>query len=427
MDGRGLDLGGGVEHLQSALGLAVLLALAWALSENRAAIRGRVVWPGLALSAVLGIAMLELPALRAVFAALARAVGAVAEATRAGTTFVFGYLGGGDLPFEPSRPEYVFVLAFRALPIVVVMSALTALLFHWRIIPLLVRGAAAVLRRTLGVGGAVGLSTAANIFLGMVEAPLVIRPYLARLTRGELFIVMTGGMAGIAGTVMVLYAVLLAPIIPEAFGHILIASVLGAPLAIVVGHIMVPDAGGVVDGDAAPGLGRAADSAMDAIAQGTQAGVELLINIVASLVVLVALVALANAVLGLVPDIAGSPVTLQRALGLAMAPVCWLMGVPWAEAQTAGALMGVKTVLNELIAYAELARLPPEALSPRSRLIMLYALCGFANFGSLGIMIAGLSTMAPARRGEIVGLGAKSIVSGTLCTCLMGAFAGLWF
>ena len=416
-----------MEHLQSALGLAVLLALAWALSENRAAIRGRVVWPGLALSAALGIAMLELPALRAVFAALARAVGAVAEATRAGTAFVFGYLGGGDLPFEPSRPEHVFVFAFQVLPIVVVMSALTALLFHWRIIPLLVRGAAAVLRRTLGVGGAVGLSTAANIFVGMVEAPLVIRPYLARLTRGEMFIVMTGGMAGIAGTVMALYAVLLAPIIPEAFGHILIASVLGAPLAIVVGHIMVPDAGRVADRDTAASLGRAADSAMDAVAQGTQAGVELLINIVASLVVLVALVALANTLLGLLPDIAGAPVTLQRALGLAMAPVCWLMGVPWAEAQSAGALMGVKTVLNELIASAELARLPPEVLSPRSRLIMLYALCGFANFGSLGIMIAGLSTMAPTRRGEIVGLGMKSIVSGTLCTCLMGALAGLWF
>ncbi|MFN0043421.1 MAG: NupC/NupG family nucleoside CNT transporter [Alphaproteobacteria bacterium] len=416
-----------MEHLQSAFGLAVLLALAWAVSENRAAVRGRIVWPGLALSAALGIAMLELPALRAVFAALARAVGAVAEATRTGTAFVFGYLGGGDLPFEPSRPEHVFVLAFQALPIVVVMSALTALLFHWRIIPLLVRGAAIVLRRTLGVGGAVGLSTAANIFVGMVEAPLVIRPYLARLTRGEMFIVMTGGMAGIAGTVMVLYAVLLAPIIPEAFGHILIASVLGAPLAIVVGHIMVPDSGGGADCDGAPDLARATDSAMDAVARGTQAGVELLINIVASLVVLVALVALTNAMLGLVPDIAGAPVTLQRALGLAMAPVCWLMGVPWAEAQSAGALMGVKTVLNELIAYAELARLPPEALSPRSRLIMLYALCGFANFGSLGIMIAGLSTMAPTRRGEIVGLGMKSIVSGTLCTCLLGAFAGLWF
>ena len=416
-----------MEYLQSAFGLAAFLALAWAISENRAAVRGRIVWPGLALSAALGIAMLELPALQAIFAALARAVGAVAEATRAGTAFVFGYLGGGDLPFEPSRPENIFVLAFQALPIVVVMSALTALLFHWRIIPLLVRGAALVLRGTLGVGGAVGLSTAANIFVGMVEAPLVIRPYLARLTRGEMFIVMTGGMAGIAGTVMVLYAVLLAPIIPEAFGHILIASVLGAPLAIVIGHIMVPDTGGVAQTHEAPALERAADSAIDAVAKGTQAGVELLINIVASLVVLVALVALANALLGLVPEIAGAPVTLQRALGLAMAPVCWLMGVPWAEAQSAGALMGVKTVLNELIAYAELARLPPEVLSPRSRLIMLYALCGFANFGSLGIMIAGLSTMAPTRRGEIVGLGMKSIVSGTLCTCLMGALAGLWF
>jgi CNT family concentrative nucleoside transporter len=412
-----------VEQLQSAAGLVAFLGFAWLISENRRAVRPRLLLSGVALTAALAVALLEAPPLRAAIGALNRAIGAVAEATRAGTSLVFGYLGGAPLPFEPTHPGSAFVLAFQALPIVLVMSALATLLFHWRVIPALVRAAAWLLARTMGVGGAVGLSTAANIFVGMVEAPLVIRPYLERITRGELFIVMTAGMAGIAGTVMALYAGFLAPVMPEAFGHILIASVISAPLAIAIGHLMVPDAG-TAEGERAA-LEPVAASSMDAIAKGIQAGAELLINIVASLVVLVALVSLANAALGLLPEVAGAPVTLERALGVVMAPVCWLMGVPWSEAMTAGALMGQKTVLNELIAYAELARLPPDALSERSRLIMVYALCGFANFGSLGIMIAGLATMAPARRAEIVALGPRSIVSGTLCTCFMGALIGL--
>ena len=269
------------------------------------------------------------------------------------------------------------------------MSVLTTLLFYWRVLPPIVRGFSWALERSLGVGGAVGLSTAANIFVGMVEAPLFIRPYLVRLTRGELFIVMTGGMAGIAGTVFVLYATILKPVIPDAAGHLLIASVLSAPVAILISQIMVPDppdartAGTLVDPE------PVAASTMDAIVKGTIAGLELLLTICAMLIVLVALVHLANAVLGLLPAMAGAPVTLQRLLGYAMAPVCWLMGIPWAEAVIAGSLMGMKTILNEFIAYLELAALPAETMSPRSRLIMLYALCGFANFGSLGIMIGG--------------------------------------
>jgi concentrative nucleoside transporter, CNT family len=306
-----------------------------------------------------------------------------------------------------------------------VMSVLTTLLFYWRILPPIVRGFAWLLERTLGVGGAVGLSTAANIFLGMVEAPLFIRPYLVHLTRSELFIVMTGGMAGIAGTVLVLYAQILGPIIPDVAAHLVIASVLGAPAAILVSLIMVPERaksrteGKLVD------PGPVAASTMDAIVKGTAAGLELLLNIVAMLIVLVALVHLANAILGLLPNVADAPISLQRALGLVMAPVCWLMGVPWNEAATAGELMGLKTILNEFIAYVELSKLPPEALDPRSRLIMLYAMCGFANFGSLGIMIGGLATMAPERRKDVIDLGLKSILSGTLTTCLLGAIVGV--
>jgi len=301
---------------------------------------------------------------------------------------------------------------------------LTAVLTYWRILPWIVRGFARVLEKFLGVGGAVGLATAANVFVGMVEAPLFIRPYLARLTRGELFMVMTGGMAGIAGTVFVLYATILTGVIPDVAGHLLVASIVGAPAALLVSQLMVPD-GGAQSEVGTIEVGEVASSTMDAIVRGTTTGLELLLNIVAMLIVLVALVHLANAVLGLLPDVAGSSITLQRLLGIVMAPVCWLMGVPSDQAVTAGALMGIKTVLNELLAYLQLAELPAEALDARSRLIMLYALCGFANFGSLGIMMAGLTVMAPERRADIISLGGKSIVSGTLTTCLIGAIVGI--
>jgi CNT family concentrative nucleoside transporter len=305
-----------------------------------------------------------------------------------------------------------------------VMSVLTTLLFYWRVLPPVVRGMAWLLERTLGVGGAVGLSTAANIFLGMVEAPLFIRPYLAQLTRSELFLVMTGGMAGIAGTVLVLYATLLSPVIPDASAHFVIASVLSAPAAILVSLIMVPETeagctGGALDPE------MAVTSTMDAIVKGTIAGVELLVNIVALLMVLAAMMYLVNALLGLLPMVGGAAISAQRILGMVMAPVCWLMGLPWDQALAAGPLMGVKTLLNEFIAYLQFARLEPGMLDPRSRLIMLYALCGFANFASLGIMIGGLGTMAPQRRDEINALGLKSIVSGTLTTCVMGAIVGM--
>ncbi len=414
-----------MQALQSALGGLVLLGLAWAMSENRRAVSWRAVWPSLALTVVLAALMLKVPGLKLAFAATASAVDALAAATRAGTSFVFGYLGGGPLPFASTVPGGEFILAFQALPIVLVLSALTTLLFHWRILPPIVRGFAVVLERTLGVGGAVGLSTAANIFLGMVEAPLFIRPYLGRLSRGELFVVMTGGMAGIAGTVFVVYATLLRNVIPDVAGHLLVASILGAPAAILISHLMVPDPAEARTQAELSDPGPVASGAMDAIVKGTAVGLELLLNIVAMLIVLVALVHLANAMLAVLPDIAGAPITLQRLLGLVMAPVCWLMGIPWAEARTAGALMGIKTILNEFVAYVQLAQQPAEALSPRSRLIMLYALCGFANFGSLGIMIGGLATIAPERRDDVISLGLKSIVSGTLSTCVIGAIVGM--
>ncbi|MBV8921834.1 NupC/NupG family nucleoside CNT transporter [Bradyrhizobium sp.] len=413
-------------QLQSLFGIFALLAIAWLFGENRRAVSLRQAAIGLVVTFLTAVILIKLPIVASAFGAINDAVGAIAAATRAGTAFVFGYVGGGALPFDLKAPGADFVLAFQALPIVLVMSVLTTLLFYWKILPPIVRGMAWALERTLGVGGAVGLSTAANIFLGMVEAPLFIRPYLALMTRSELFLVMTGGMAGIAGTVLVLYATLLAPLIPDAAAHFVIASVLGAPGAILISLIMVPETSDrLTSGAFGEDPKMQAASTMDAIVLGTAAGLELLLNIVAMLLVLVALVYLANAILSLLPQVGGASISLQRFLGLVMAPVCWLMGLPWSQAVTAGSLMGTKTVLNELIAYVDFSRLDTSALDPRSRLIMLYAMCGFANFGSLGIMIAGLGTMAPARREEINALGLKSIVSGTLTTCLMGAMVGV--
>jgi len=411
--------------LQSAFGVVVLLAFAWAISEQRFAVSARNVLIGLAVTFVLAILCLKLQPIRDLFTLANVPVQAIADATRAGTSFVFGYLGGAELPFEPKRPGTEFIFAFQVLPIVLVMSVLTTLLFYWKIIPPIVRGFSWLLERTMRVGGAVGLATAANIFVGMVEAPLFIRPYGARLSRSELFVVMTGGMASIAGSVLVLYATLLAPVIPDAAGQLIIASVLSAPAAILISQIMVPESEERHTDASLIEPEPVAVSTMDAVVKGTTVGLQLLLNIVAMLIVLVALVHLVNAALGVLPQLGGEPITLQRMLGYAMAPVCWLMGLPWQEAVTGGELMGIKTILNELIAYVRLAELPQDALSERSRLIMLYALCGFANFGSLGILMAGLTTMVPERQKEIVALGPRSIVSGTLATCLTGAVVGV--
>jgi CNT family concentrative nucleoside transporter len=348
-----------MQNIQSAVGIFALLALAFLVSEDRRLVSWRQAATGLALTFVLAVLMLKIPQLQAAFAVIGDAVDAIAAATRAGTTFVFGYLGGGPLPYELKTPGAEFVFALQALPVVLVMSVLTTLMFHWGILPPIVRGFAIALERTLGVGGAVGLSTAANIFLGMVEAPLCIKPYLGRLTRSELFVVMTGGMAGIAGTVLVLYATVLGNAIPDAAGHLVVASVLGAPAAILISLIMVPEKPQSRALGELGGLDPVASNTMDAIVRGTMAGLELLLNICAMLIVLIALVHLVNAMLGLLPAIAGAPVTLERMLGIMMAPVCWLMGIPWSEAVTAGALMGLKTILNEFVAYLKLARFRP--------------------------------------------------------------------
>ncbi len=409
--------------LQSFAGLLILTAIAWLLSEQRKNLQLRTVLVGMGLQLVLALLLLKLPLFRQIFITLNDVIGILEESTRAGTTFVFGYLGGGPAPFETTTPGADFILAFRALPLVLVMSALSALLFYWRILPLVVKGFSWLLERSMGIGGALGLGAAANIFVGMVEAPLLIRPYLNRMSRSEIFAVMSCGMATIAGTMMVLYASILGDTIPEALGHILSASLISAPAALLVARLMVPEDGSSTAGALVPP--QEASSSMDAITRGTLAGLKLFLNIIAMLIVLVALVYLANQIIGLLPNVAGEPLSMQRILGWLMSPIVWLMGIPWSEAQTAGGLMGVKTILNEFIAYLDMAALPEGTLSERSLLIMTYALCGFANLGSLGIMLGGMCAMAPDRREEIVGLGMKSIVAGTLATCMTGAVVGI--
>jgi len=406
--------------MQALGGIVVILLIAWAISENRRAAPVRLIYVGMALHIALALLLLKIPAVRESFLAANALVDALQAATRAGTSVVLGYLGGGSLPFEIKPGTSSFVLAFQALPLVLIISALSALLYHWRVLPLVVRGFAWCLRRTLGLGGTAGVSVAANVFVGMVEAPLLVKPYLAKASRSDLFLIMTAGMATIAGTVLVLYATFLKDAVPGAIGHLLAASVLNAIAAIVIARIMVPQDENVPP--TAAELGKLYENSMDAITRGTIDGLTLLLNIGAMLSVLIGLVALVNMILGAT---GGDALTLQAILGYALAPLAWLIGIPWAEAGTAGALMGTKIVLNELIAYLNLSGLEPGTLSDHSRLIMTYALCGFANFGSLGIMLGGLGAMAPDRRSELAGLGLKTIVSGALATWLTAAVAGL--
>jgi CNT family concentrative nucleoside transporter len=424
-------------QMQSLVGLVSIPLLAWALSEDRRAASGRgmgrLVIGSIAVQIAIAALMLNVAPVRALFDWPGRGLAALQAATAAGMQLVFGYLAGGPAPFDAVRPQAGFLLAFQALPLVLLVSVLAKLLYYWGVLQTIVRGFAWGLERSLGVSGPVGTSAAANIFVGMVEAPLLVRPYLTSMSRAGLFATMTVGMAGIAGTVLAIYASLLAGLVPGAAGHLIVASVISVPAALLIAGLMVPEKTGTakaadVDpsgGSADMHLGDAPRSSMDAVAQGTREGVELLVNITAMLVVAVALVALANMIVAAIAEPFGISLTLQRMLGWLFAPFAWLIGIPWAESATAGSLLGVKTILNEFVAFLYLGGLPPEALSERSRLIMTYALCGFANLGSLGIMIGGLVAMVPQRRDDIVALGPRTVVSGTLATLMTAAVVGL--
>tara|TARA_B100001179_G_scaffold70456_1_gene49249 strand:- start:185 stop:1459 length:1275 start_codon:yes stop_codon:yes gene_type:complete len=421
-----------VVTLQALFGLVVFIGIAVLFSEQRRMLNWQLLAAGLGLQFLVAFVMFRFELLQALLNALNQVVVAIADATETGSLFLFGYLGGDPsnvaYPFSIDNPEATVILAFRILPLILIFTVLSAILWHFRILPLIVRGFSVVLRRAMGVSGAVGFSAAANIFIGMVESPALIRPYIKGLTRSELFVVMSCGMATIAGTVMVLYSVILGEVIDNALGHILTASVISAPAAIMLALIMVPatpkDSEKIAGGDAVD-ISTDYHNVMDAIVRGTSDGLKLMVNVGAMLLVFIALVALFNSALQLVPYSSNDPLTLQTILGWMFAPLVWLMGIPWQEAQLAGTLMGIKTALNELLAFLALVDLPAESLSDKSTIIMTYALCGFANFGSLGIMIAGLTGMCSERTREIVALAPKSLISGTLATCMTGTIAGL--
>lgn len=410
--------------LQSLLGLVVFLGIAWLISERRNTVQYASIVAGVGFQLGIAAVFLYVPLFKSVFLVLNKVVLALEESTRAGTGFVFGYIGGSAPPFLVQDPGAMFSLAFQALPLVLIIGALSALLFYWRILPQVVKAFSFLLQKTMNIGGALGLGASTTIFLGMVEAPLVIKPYLRMMSRSEIFSLMTVGMTCIAGTVMILYSTILQGIISDPLGNILAASFIHVAAAITMARIIVPETALQTTADLIPQ--RPAISSMDAIVKGTLDGLHLLLNIVAMLVVMVALVHLTNLVLSAIPHAEGNPLTLQKVLGLVMAPIVWLFGIPWSEARVAGQLMGTKTILNELLAFLDLSKLPPGSLEPRSRLIMTYALSSFANFGSLGILIGGLGSLVPERRDEIAGLGIKALVAGTLATCMTGAVIGIF-
>ncbi|MCZ8194441.1 MAG: NupC/NupG family nucleoside CNT transporter [Brevundimonas sp.] len=410
-------------NLQSLLGIVVVILLCWIVSENRRVFPWRLAIGAVAVQAGLVLALFAIPGSQGVLAAITGAVDSLAAATRVGAQFVFGYLAGGAQPYVIENRPALFVFAFEVLPLILVISALSALLWHWRILRWITRGFGFLFQKTLGLGGASALAVAANIFLGMIESPIVIRAYLDKLTRSEMFLMMVVGLATVAGSTMVAYATLLAPVLPNAAGHVLVASIVSAPAGVLLARIIVPEKAGQGGAYADYGSALRYDSAIDAIVKGTSDGLMVVLNISAILIVFVALVALANVMLGGF-WLFGEPVTIERLLGYAFAPVAWLTGVEWADAQIAGRLLGVKLTLTEFVAFIQLGAVPEEGMSERTRMLLTYALCGFANIGSVGITVTGLSVLIPERREEVLGLVWKALFAGFLATLMTASVVG---
>lgn len=410
-------------NLQSLLGLVVIVAVCWAISENRKAFPWRLTIGAILVQAALVLALFAIPGSQAVLAAVTGAVDGLAVATTEGTKFVFGYLAGGDQPYTVSNQGALFTFAFQVLPLILVISALSALLWHWKILKWITLGFGFLFQKTMGLGGASALAVAANIFLGMIESPIVIRAYLDKLTRSEIFLMMVVGLATVAGSTMVAYATILSPVLPNAAGHVLVASIVSAPAGVLLARIIIPEkegmGGAVADYDSALKY----DSAIDAIVKGTSDGLMVVLNISAVLIVFVALVALVNVMLGgfVVFD---APLTVERMLGWIFAPVAWLIGVEWKDADVAGWLLGVKLTLTEFVAFIDLGKVPAAEMTERTRMLMTYALCGFANIGSVGITVTGLSVLMPERREEVLGMVWKGLFAGFLATLMTAAIVG---
>ncbi len=419
------------DQLRGIIGIAVLLAIAWTLSEDR---RQRLSWKwivgALALQGALALVILRVPFVWDLMVFANLGVRAIEQATLEGSSYMFGYLGGAPLPFELKEGvDPPLIIAFQILPLVIVFSALAALLWHWGVLKAVVRGLSFLLRRTLGVSGVVGLSGGANMFLGVVESPLVVRAYFSRVSRAELFQIMVLAMATISGAILILYATTLRDTVPQAVGHMITASLVSLPAALLIAKLMVPEKS-TADAEKdkpqdADELDLKYEGSIDAIVKGTMDGMQLFLAVIAVIIVVFAFVALADQVLALLPLVGDEPLSLKRLFGWIFAPLMWLIGVPWSEAQAAGGLMGTKAVLNEYVAYLELAALPDGTLSPRSLLIVTYALCGVANLASVGLLVSTIGTLCPERRAETAGLGMKSWIAGNFATAMTGAWVGL--
>ena len=412
-----------LEILQPLMGLGLLVCIALGLSEQRGRFPWRWILVAIGVQIVLAFLFLRIGFLQAFLGSAGEAVKTLEQASRAGSAYMFGYLGGAPLPFDADPSVSTLIIAFEILPIILVTAALAAIFWHWRILPTLIRVIGWALHKTLGIGGAVGLGTAANFFLGVVESPLVIRAYINKMSRSELFMVMTAGLATVSGAVLVLYASVIHDTIPNATGHILTASLISLPAALLFARIMVPGEASTQAEDFSEALQY--DSSLDALVRGVEDGLRVFLSVMAMLIVVFALVFLANASLSLLPDIAGAPLSVNRIFGWIFAPIVMAFGIPFTEAGTAGQLMGTKAILNEFIAYQELGSLEPGALSQRSAAIMTYALCGFANLASIGLQLATFSTLAPERRSEIVSLGWRAWVAGNLASGATASVAAL--
>jgi CNT family concentrative nucleoside transporter len=408
------------------LGVGAILAACWACSEKRTRFPWRLATGAFAAQLALIILIFGLPQSRIVLSGASAAVDALAASTQAGVQFVFGFLAGGEgQPYPVKSPAALFVFAFHVLPVILVICALSALLWHWRVLRWLTQGFGFVFERTLGLRGAPALAAAATVFMGQVEGPIFIRSYLPLLSRSELFLLLTVGMSCVSGSTVVAYATILKGVLPDIAAHILAASLISAPAGILLARILVPrDAQAEAETDFQAADSRSYDSAIDAVMKGTGDGLNIVLNVAATLVVVVALAAMVNGLLGLAPPVAGARLSLERIFGWLFAPLAFLIGIPWTEAPTAGALLGEKLVLTEFTAFSGLAQAGPRVLSERTRMILTYALCGFANIASVGINVAGYSILAPERRGEVLTLVWRAMAAGFLATCMTAALVG---
>jgi len=408
---------------QIIIGFIGLIIIAIPFSENFKIINFKYIVYGILAQIVLAAILLKIPIVITAFELLGNGVIILQEATMEGASFVFGYPPtDSDTPYRSLLETF----AFGVLPYIIVMACVSAILWYWGILPFIVNLISQACQKLFNIGGPVGLGAAANVFVGQVEAPLLIRPYVSNLSNKELLILMTAGMATVAGSVMVA----LISILDTAFTdenliqHFITASVLSVPAAIMYANIMIPS-NSITDFNENK-IPKVYKSTMDAVTRGSSDGASIAVSVGTILIAVIALVYIVNSILGVISYQFGFDLSIEIILGYIFAPIAWLMGIPWNEAVIAGELLGIKTTLNEFVAYPGLASLENGELSDKSKLITFYSLCGFANFSSVGILISGITAMAPERKDDLINVSFKALVGATLASCMTGLIVGLF-